>query len=122
MFSSVCFVLAVVLFANSAYSSYQFHQLGNALPLDVQLEAGAACLLALIGGLLAVPRASIKHDIVSGHAVPGYRQEPLKYIYMDKATSELEAQGVGLFEELINRPGYLDLDKKRKEFAKWAKQ
>ncbi|KAG7739562.1 hypothetical protein KL923_002409 [Ogataea haglerorum] len=122
MFSSVCYVAAAILFANSAYSSYQFYQLSNALPLDVQLEAGLACVLVLVGSLAGVPRPAPKHDIVTGKEVRGHRQEPLEYIYMDKATEKLEVQGVALFEELVNRPGYLALKQKRDEFAKWANQ
>ena len=93
----------------SAYSAHEFFAIATKLhvkpdlPLDVKLETVTAVFLACFGLVLG--------------------SEPLKPIAWSKWAGGIEKEGGAQnpFRVLEDRPNYLDIRAKRKEFAEWAR-
>ena len=94
---------------SSAYSAHEFSQIAiklhvkPALPLDIQIETAVAVFLACFGLVLG--------------------SEPLKPIAWNVWAGNIEKEGgaANPFRAFEDRPNFLDIRAKRKEFADWAK-
>jgi len=93
----------------SAYSAHEFSAIAAKvhvkpdLPLDIKLETLTAVFLACFGLVLG--------------------SEPLKPIAWNVWAGNIEKEGgaANPFRALEDRPNYLDIRTKRKEFAEWAR-
>ncbi|CDK25030.1 unnamed protein product [Kuraishia capsulata CBS 1993] len=126
--SFVLYGIGVILLINSGYSSYEHRQLSKTLlhsrhfplPLDVKMEAVVGCVLVLIGAIISIqPNQTHVVDVASGSVVEGYTEEALRPIDMGKATIRQEAMGTSDYAQIENRPGYIDIRARRKEYQEW---
>lgn len=111
---------AFVLVAHAAYSSYEFHRLAGtaALPYDIVLELAVGVVLMVVS-LLSLIRNHAKLSVVDDTVVvPDDRF--LKPIAMREAMKEFHEVGVTDYDEYETRVDFLDVVKKRDEYAKWA--
>lgn len=111
LFHALVAVLTDMDHANfvSAYSAHEFSTIATKihvkpeLPLDIKLETLTAVFLACFGLVLG--------------------SEPLRPIAWNVWAGNIEKQGgaANPFRVLEERPNYLDIRAKRKEFAEWAR-
>ncbi|AOA63528.1 hypothetical protein PP7435_CHR3-0664 [Komagataella phaffii CBS 7435] len=123
--SRVCYVIGSLLLLNAGYASYTFNQVAKRvldhnleLPLDIKIEALVACVIVALGAILSI-EASDQVDIYSGALVKPRDQSGLKNIFMGEATGEHEIIGTTPFDHIESNVEFINIIKRREEFAKW---
>lgn len=120
---ALAFLIGGILLIHAGYSSYEFHSIlksaSSTVPLDIMLEAVVAILIINYGAIQSIrnkPRLGLGHDklVEPTHAF----MRPIK---LSEATGSINKLGISEYEELDTRADFVDVRKKRKEFAEWVK-
>ncbi|KAF3988200.1 hypothetical protein FT663_03514 [Candidozyma haemuli var. vulneris] len=118
-------VLGALILLHAGYSSYEYHAFvktkGTFVPTEIILEVVIGLVIINFGALFSIkskPRLGITHDKVV--------QPPSNFLMpidLSEASTVVNSLGVTDYEELETRRDFVDVKKKRKEYAEWlAKQ
>lgn len=122
---SALIILGFLILIHSGYSSYEYNAFiktkGTSVPYDIVLEVIIGLVLinfGVLGSLKTRYRFGITHN------EPVW--PPLNFLMpidLNEANAIINQLGVTEFEELDTRRDFIDVKKKRKEYAEWvAKQ
>ena len=117
------YLLGTLVLLHAGYSSWEIHKAVSsgltyyALPTDVYLEVAVGVILFIFAAIQATKNSPFLNK--AGELVQP--EAPfLKPIETRKATGEFEKVGITPFDELENRVEFIDIQKKRQEYADWA--
>lgn len=127
--STAAYVLGSALLLHAAYSSFEHHQLAQALnslaagalPYDIWLEVLVGVVVFGVGALNSIENTGfLSLRSPDDNSVHTSDNRFLKHIEMKHAMRVLNKIGVSEHEEFETRVPFIDIRKKRAEYAAWV--
>lgn len=127
--SSAAYILGTALLLHAAYSSFEHHQLSKALtlasagllPYDIWLEVLVGLVVFGIGALNSIENTGfLSLRSAEDNSVHTSDSRFMKHIEMKHAMRVLNKIGISEHEEFETRVPFIDIRKKRAEYAAWV--